>query len=57
MEVSSGWLGDVRQDPGLASDVKAQLPSPGKPCPGFMAGANRCGRMVYSQQLQATQLP
>jgi hypothetical protein len=27
-------------------------PRPGDPCPGFMAEAGRCWRMVYSEQLQ-----
>ena len=27
---------------------------PGDPCPGFMAEAGRCWRMVYDHNLQAT---
>ena len=30
------------------------MPEPGDPCPGFIAVAGRCWRMVYSKQLQAT---
>jgi hypothetical protein len=30
------------------------MPSPGDPCPGFMADTNRCWRMVYDHNLQAT---
>ena len=30
------------------------MPEPGEPCPGFIAEAGRCWRMVYSQQMQAT---
>ena len=29
-------------------------PRPGDPCPGFVAQVDRCWRMVYSNQLQAT---
>ncbi len=30
------------------------LPSPGDPCPGFIAEPGRCWQMIYSRQLQAT---
>jgi hypothetical protein len=32
----------------------APMPQPGDPCPGFMAEAGRCWRMVYDHNLQAT---
>ena len=30
------------------------MPQPGDPCPGLMADAGRCWRMVYDHNLQAT---
>ncbi len=30
------------------------MPSPGDPCPGFIAEPGRCWQMMYSHQLQAT---
>jgi hypothetical protein len=30
------------------------MPEPGDVCPGFVAEAGECWRMVYSRQLQAT---
>ena len=32
----------------------AAMPQPGEVCPGFIAEYDRCWRMVYSQQMQAT---
>ena len=33
------------------------MPSPGDPCPGFIAQTNRCWRMIYDKQLQANHCP
>ena len=46
----------IEEDRSLMSQFKAARPSFGRAgeCPGFMAEPDRCWRMVYSPQLQAT---